>query len=80
MHLQPAALDGERHTRAVLGGASLIPEQERAVYQLDIDAPILRGLDRAGDPDDAARGLPGIGVGTGPGELSCYDRRRCEFH
>jgi hypothetical protein len=61
MHQQPASLDGERHARAVLGGASLVLEQERAVDQFDEDAPILRGLDGAGDLDDAARCLLGIG-------------------
>ena len=62
MHHQPATRDGERHACAVLGGAALVLEQERAVDQLDVDAPILRGLDGAGDLDDAARGLLGIGI------------------
>src|SRR2546421_2293892 len=53
VHRQPAALDGQLHARAVLSRASLVLEQERAIDQLDVDAPILRRLDGAGDLDDA---------------------------
>ena len=53
----PAALDGELHARAVLGGASLVLEQERPVDQLDVDASVLHRLDGAGDLDDAACGF-----------------------
>jgi hypothetical protein len=67
VHRQPAALDGQLHARAVLSRASLVLEQERAIDQLDVDAPILRRLDGAGDLDDAARSLLRIGVGAGLG-------------
>ena len=64
MHRQPAALDGERHARAVLGGAALVPEQERPVNQLDKDAPVLNRLDGTGDLHDTTRSFLGIGVGA----------------
>jgi len=37
MHRQPAALDGERHARAVFGRAALVLEQKRTVDQLDVE-------------------------------------------
>ena len=55
MHRHPAALDGERHARAVFGRAALVLEQKRAVDQLDVEAPVLHRLDGAGDLNDAAR-------------------------
>jgi hypothetical protein len=64
VHRQPATLQRQLHARAVLRRAAHVLEQERAVDQFDVDAPILRGLDGAGDLDDAARGLLGIGVGA----------------
>jgi len=49
MPRQPAALDGERHARAVFGRAALVLEQKPAVDQFDVEAPALHRLDGAGD-------------------------------
>jgi hypothetical protein len=64
MHDEPPALQRQLQARAVFRRAALVLEEERAVDQLDVDAVILHRLDGAGDLDDAARGLLGIGVGA----------------
>ena len=65
MHREPAALQRQLHARAVLCRAALALEEERAVDHLDVDATILHRLAGAGDLDDAARGLLGVGVWAG---------------
>jgi hypothetical protein len=55
MHRQPAALDGNRHARAVLGGASLGLGQEWAVDQLDMDAAALPELCKGAEVSNRCR-------------------------
>jgi hypothetical protein len=64
VHDEPTALDRQLHARAVLCRCALVLKQERAVDLLDMDAAILHRLDGAGDLDQAARGLLGIGIGA----------------
>jgi hypothetical protein len=64
VHGQPAELDCQLHARAVLSRASLVLEEERAVDVLDMDPAVLHRLDCAGDLDDAACDLLGIGIGA----------------
>jgi hypothetical protein len=49
------------HARAISAGLRVL-EEERLVYQLDMDAAVLNRLDGAGDLDDAAPGFPRLSL------------------
>jgi hypothetical protein len=61
MQRQPAALDRQ---------VAFLAEQERPVYQLDVNPAVLHDLDAIGDLDDLA-GCSGPDQGAGQRRTSC---------
>ncbi len=69
MQFQPAARDRKVEGGLLFGRRGFQIEQERRVDLLDMDAAVLRNLDRIGDLDQFARGFIGVGIGALIGEF-----------